>query len=416
MRSVPHRLAMALVWFFGLGAVGMFLPFFGLYLHENAGLPGTRVGGVLALLPLVGMAVQPLWGQLADRTGARSRVLVAVAAGSALGYAALYGAESFPTLVAATVLLAAFQTAFVPSAVSVTLALAREGGPHAFGLSRVWGTLGFLFFVVAFPTALHAVQRARGLAPAPGGPSEPGLELMFALAGAAVAVGALAALALPTRGAVGVRAPRGDWRRLAAHGPYLRVLAFSFAGYLCLQGPLTLFPVFVRARGGSLDSVSGMWVPMLLLEIPLVALSGQSLARVGARGLLAIGIAAGGVRWLVCGLSPGLAWVYPAQLLHGVAVAGFVLGAPLYAEAVVPERLRSTGQGILTMLGASLGGITSNLASGWLLERIGPDAPYVAGGVGALLLAALVPVALPPPDRPPPAADERDPSPRTALT
>jgi PPP family 3-phenylpropionic acid transporter len=412
---MPHRISMALVWFFGLGAIGMFLPFFGLYLNENAGLSGTRVGVVLALVPLVGMAVQPLWGQAADRSGARARLLVAVCAGAVLGYAALYGARSFPVLLAATALLAAFVTAFVPAAVSVTLALARDAGPHAFGLSRVWGTVGFLFFVVAFPSALDAAQRSRGLVPEADGPSEPGLELMFALAGMAMLAAGLAALALPRRGAVAVRAPRGDWTRLAAHGPYLRVLAFAFAGYVCLQGPLTLFPIFVRARGGSLASVSEMWVPMLLLEIPLVALSGATLARVGARGLLAIGLAAGGARWLACGLSSGLDWIYTVQLLHGIAVAGFVLGAPLYVEAVVPERLRSTGQGLLTMFGASLGGITSNLASGWLLERVGPDAPYVAGGLGALLLAALVPLALPAPDRPPPAPDEAGAASRSAL-
>jgi PPP family 3-phenylpropionic acid transporter len=397
---------MALVWFFGLGAFGLSLPFFGLYLHENAGLGGMRVGIVLALVPLVGMAVQPLWGQAADRSGARARLLVVIAAGAALGYAALFAARGFPALLAATALLAVFQTAFVPATVSVTFALARDAGAHAFGLSRVWGTVGFLLFVVAFPYGLDAVQRTRGLAAAPGGPSEPGLELMFAVAGGAILAAGLAALRLPREGAAAVRAPRGDWRRLARHGPYLRVLGFAFAGYVCLQGPLNLFPVFVRARGGSLDSVSGMWVPMLLLEIPLVALSGASLERLGARGLLAIGVLAGGARWLACGLSSGLDWVYPVQVLHGVSVAGFVLGAPLYVEAVVPERLRSTGQGLLVMLGASLGGITSNLASGWLLEAVGPDAPFVAGGVGALALAALVPLVLPPPGRPPPAADE----------
>jgi PPP family 3-phenylpropionic acid transporter len=397
---------MALVWFFGLGAFGLSLPFFGLYLHENAGLGGVRIGTVLALVPLVGMAVQPLWGQAADRSGARARLLVVIAVGGALGYAALFAARGFPALLAATALLAVFQTAFVPATVSVTFALARDAGAHAFGLSRVWGTVGFLLFVVAFPYGLDAVQRARGLAAVPGGPSEPGLELMFAVAGAAILAAGVAALRLPREGAVAVRAPRGDWQRLARHGPYLRVLGFAFAGYVCLQGPLNLFPVFVRARGGSLDSVSEMWVPMLVLEIPLVALSGASLERVGARGLLAIGVLAGGVRWLACGLTSGLDWVYPVQVLHGVSVAGFVLGAPLYVEAVVPERLRSTGQGLLTMLGASLGGIASNLASGWLLEAVGPDAPFVAGGAGALALAALVPLVLPPPGRPPPAADE----------
>ncbi len=397
---------MASVWFFGFGALGMYLPFFGLYLHENAWLGGARVGVVLAVVPLVGMAVQPLWGQLADRTGARARILVLVSLGAALGFAALGLARGFAALVLATALLAAFLTAFVPAAVAMTLALARRGDPHAFGLSRVWGTVGFLFFVVSVPHGLDAAQRAQGLARTPGGPSEPGLELIFAVASASVFVAGLAALALPRTGAVAMRAPRGDWRRLVHHGPYLRLLAFAFAGYVCLQGPLTIFPILVRARGGNLDSVSEMWVPMLLLEIPLVALSGASLERLGARGLLAIGILAGGARWLACGLAPGLGWIYPVQILHGVMVAGFILGAPLYVEAVVPERLRSTGQGLLTMLGASLGGITSNLASGWLLERVGPDVPYVAGGLGALLLGALVPFVLPPPGRPPPAEDE----------
>ena len=392
---------MALVWFFGFGALGLFLPFFGLYLHENAGLGGTRVGVVLAVVPLVGMLVQPFWGQLADRTGLRAQVLVGVSVGAAAGYAALSLAHGFTGLVLATALLAAFLSAFPPAAVAVTFAIARPDDPHAFGHSRVWGTVGFLCLVVGFPMLLDAVQRERGLAVVPGGPSEPGLELAFALASALVFTAALIALALPRGGAIATRAARGDWRRLLRNAAYLRLLAFSLVAYLCLQGPLTIFPLLVRERGGSLDAVSGLWVPMLLFEIPLVALSGTSLERFGARGLIAIGVFCGGLRWLVCGLGTGLVWLYPVQALHAVTVAGFILGAPLYVEAVVPEHLRSTGQGLLTMIGASLGGVTSNLAAGWLFERVGVDAPYLAGGLGALALGLLVPLALPPPERPP---------------
>jgi PPP family 3-phenylpropionic acid transporter len=223
---------------------------------------------------------------------------------------------------------------------------------------------------------------------------------MFPVTGAIVAVSALFALALPRRGAVALRAPRGDWRRLASHGPYLRVLLFSLLAYLALQGPMALFPVYVRAHGGSLHDVSWLWIPMLLLEIPLVALSGASLARIGARGLLAVGVLAGGVRWTACGLFPDSAWIFPLQALHGVVVAGLVIGGPLYVEASVPERLRSTGQNVLAMLGVSVGGISSNLAAGFLHDRFGIDAPYLAGGVAALLLGALVPWLLPPPARP----------------
>jgi MFS family permease len=94
-----------------------------------------------------------------------------------------------------------------------------------------------------------------------------------------------------------------------------------------------------------------------------------------------------------------LRWIFAAQLLHGVTVAGLVIGAPLYVEAVVPQRLRSTGQGMLGMIGVSLGGISSYLAAGWLFETAGADAPYLAGGIGALVLGCAIPLIIPPPAR-----------------
>jgi PPP family 3-phenylpropionic acid transporter len=139
-----------------------------------------------------------------------------------------------------------------------------------------------------------------------------------------------------------------------------------------------------------------MWIPMLLVEIPVIALLGETVARIGARGLLATGVIAGGLRWLVCGLSSDLSWIFAVQILHGITVAGLILGAPLYVDAVVPERLRSTGQGMLAMVGVSLGGISSCLSAGWLFENFGPDAPYFAGGIGALILGCAIPLIIPP--------------------
>jgi PPP family 3-phenylpropionic acid transporter len=400
------RVAMSCVWLFCLGGLGLFFPYFSLYLRENGGLSGSQVGVVLALIPLVGTLAQPLWGQLADRTGARSRVLVLLGLGAATGYLALGSARGFTHLMLATIWLALFSTAIVPAATSVTFAIARGDRVRAFGRIRVWGTLGFLALVVGFPHFLDRYQASRGLSATAGGPSEPGLDVMFPITAALIAAGTLFALALPIGGELQLRAPRGDWRRLLRHRPYVRVLMFTLVAYLFLQGPMSIFPIFVRSLGGSLDSVSEMWILMLSLEIPLIALSGSSLARFGPRGLLAIGTLAGGVRWTACGLSGDLAILYPFQILHGVVVAGLVVGGPLYVEAIVPERLRSTGQGMLAMVGVSLGAVASHLGSGWLLEHFGARAPYLVGGIGSLLLAALIPWILPPAVRAEPADDE----------
>jgi MFS family permease len=87
------------------------------------------------------------------------------------------------------------------------------------------------------------------------------------------------------------------------------------------------------------------------------------------------------------------------QVLHGIVVAGLVIGSPLYAEAVVPEQLRATGQNLLAMVGVSAGGLVSFLGAGWLIDVSGVDMPYRVGGIAALAVAALLPWWLPAPQR-----------------
>lgn len=393
-----RALPLTLFWFVYMGGLGIFFPYYSLYLRENVGLTGTQVGLVLAMTPLVGIVAQPFWGQVADRTGARSRVLAFLALGAAVGYLVLAAVSGFPALILATAALAAFTTAVLPVTVSVSLAALRDVGPHAFGLVRVWGTLGFLLLVVGFPWVLHQFQAVRGLTPEPGGPSEPGLEVMFIATAALAFMAALVGLALPREGALALRASRGDWRTLIRNGAVVRFLLFVLGAYLLLQGPMWLFPVYVRARGGDMDTIRRMWILMLIVEIPLVISSGAGLKRLGARGLLALGVLAGGLRWTACGFIDDLYVIYPVQMLHGVIVAGLLLGGPLYLDAVVPERLRSTAQALLSMVGVGIGGIASNTGAGWLLEHVGPDAPYIVGGIGALALGCLVFWILPSPD------------------
>ena len=80
--SLRQATPLALFWFLIMGALGVFFPYYGLYLRENMGLDGFQVGVVFATLPLVGFFVQPLWGIVADRSGLRIRVLAVLASGS----------------------------------------------------------------------------------------------------------------------------------------------------------------------------------------------------------------------------------------------------------------------------------------------------------------------------------------------
>src|SRR6266403_1263502 len=49
-RVMWHSIPLTLFWFVYFGSLGIFYPYFALYLRENAGLTGTEVGLSLAIL------------------------------------------------------------------------------------------------------------------------------------------------------------------------------------------------------------------------------------------------------------------------------------------------------------------------------------------------------------------------------
>lgn len=391
--------SLAVFWFLYLAGLGVIFPFQSLYFHENAGLAGTQLGLVVAMRPLMGMLSQGFWGQVSDRSGARGRVLVVLALGSALGYALLPLASGFVPVLVAVCFASFFATSVIPMTTAVSMAALGDEAPHRFGPVRAWGTVGFLVTVLLVPLLLGGLQGRLGWEVEAGGPSEPGLGIIFFGSALLCLASALLATRLPRAGAFGLRSRRGDVARLLRHRPYRRAILVAFVGFLLLQAPIQFFPLFVRARGGSLDTVSAMWIPMLLVEIPLVFLTGAIVARIGARGLIALGVLADGVRWTLCAFLEDFRLIGALQLLHGVSIAGIVVGIQLYVESVVPARLRSSGQGLVTMVGVSLGGVLSGIVGGALFEGFGIEALYLAGGLGALALGAASGWLLPAPHR-----------------
>lgn len=386
---------LSLFWFTYMVGLGTFFPFFSLYLRQRLGMSGTQVGLVTAMIPLVGLLVQPLWGYLADRTGSRRRILVVVSAGVGVANLALGYFHGFTGVLLGTALLALFSTVVISMATAVSLGATADQGPHAFGIVRMWGTLGFLAAVVCFPRVLESFP---GIALG-SGPWH-GLGLMFPIIAVFSLVAAAVAATLPASRALELRSRPGDTRQLLRHPPVVRLLLFVFAIHCCVQGPIYLFPLYITERGGDVSSLGNMWIFMLLLEIPLIGFLGSALRRVGPRGLLLLGIGAEAIRWGTCAFTDNLSVITAVQLLHGVGVAGIILGAPLYLEQAVPERQRSTGQAMVSAAGFGAGSIFSNTLGGLAFDHLGPEAPYFLSSVGTTLLALLLLRGLPRPYRP----------------
>jgi PPP family 3-phenylpropionic acid transporter len=390
---------LALVWLLYMAGFGLYFPYWSLYLKENAGLTPGETGLVIGSLSLMGMLSQPFWGPIADRTGSRTRVLALIMLGAGAGFLALFSAAGFGGLLLANAFFAGFHTAVIPMTVAVSLATLRDSSRHAFGIVRSAGTVGFIAMAWSFPRALDAVQARLGWVATPGGPSEPGLQWMFVVSAAMALAAAVVALGLPRTGAVAIQAARGDWRALVRHVPYVRLAMLDFATFFATNGPMLFFPQLVTAHGGSLATVSNLWVPMVALEVPMLVASGWLAGRIGIRGMMAVGLGAAALRWTLCGFAPSIPIFYAASLLHGVTVGGLMMGSPLYVEAVVPEQLRSTGQGMMATC-IHCGAMLSAIVTGQVVAASSIEMPYRLGGLLCLGLLLAMPVLLPEPQRP----------------
>jgi PPP family 3-phenylpropionic acid transporter len=383
-------------------ALGVYFPYFSLYLKESLHLRGAQVGAAFAVPPLVGLIAQPFWGYIADRTGSRGRVLTLLSFGTACGYALLTWPTAFVPMMGAVTWLSFFSTAQMPMAVAVSLAeiARRPGRSLPFGHVRVWGTLGFFLTVLGVPPLVRALAAARGT-------SEPeqfhNAFLLAALLAGTASVIALGFPSLPP--GERVRMARGEGRLLLENKAYLRVLLVVALAYAFLHGPMVLFPVYVHARGGDHATISYMWAVALTTETLLMFGSSALYARLGPRWMISLGIALCGLRWLVCGLCYDLRVVYPLQVTHAVMVMSLQVGATLLVEALVPERLRASSQSGLNMVGSSLGGVASSMLAGVLLDSAGIDLVMLLGGGAGLALGLAAPLLLP--VRPPP-CDPRD--------
>ena len=146
----------------------------------------------------------------------------------------------------------------------ISFAILGKTQSHRFGHIRVWGTIGYLIMIVLFPIIFQI----------PGSEKEGSelgiLKLIFPIAAFMCALSALVLFWIPTSKSISLKAKKDDFQKLLKLSPYLKLLGLAFLAFGLLAGPIVIFPVFVVAKGGDVETISRLWIPMLLLEIPLI--------------------------------------------------------------------------------------------------------------------------------------------------
>ncbi len=334
-----------------------------------------RMAGVLVAALIVGQALQPLVGWVADRVGGRSLVVAGLVLSTA-GGGLLAVAHSTTVLVLLLLLIGIGSAFFHPQALAGVRSLVRDRQGLRTSAFLVGGELGRGIW----PTAASLVAANLGL----------GSLWILAVPGAVTAVFlARWAPALPRRPRQG-RAIR--WREHAR--PLAVLVGYRGVRALTTYGVVTFVPVMWHVRGGSLVAGASIITTMIVVGVVGNLWGGHLADRIGRRPVLVVSaVATSALIFPVVYLRGAAVWV--AAALLGMALFLTASTTVLIGQDIFPEN-RSMGSGIALGLANGIGALLVLVVGLWVHAGDVVTVFWVlaALGLGSALLALAFPRSL----------------------
>ncbi|QSO51661.1 MFS transporter [Alicyclobacillus curvatus] len=363
---------MSLYYFIFFTAVAVFSPYFNLYLTTR-GLSSSQVGVILAVMPLVGLLVQPLWGILNDWLHLqRITVFIGLAAASLLilTFPHLHGFLSFLFAVA---VLAVFQTGMIPVMDSLTV---QNTGVHHYGKVRMFGSLGYAI-MVSIAGQMYRSGNVNAMIPLYA--TLAGLSFITLIAYPKVPATAGASVARKSASAF------TGLRRLVKNRGFVWLLLFTMLVSISQTLNSNFFTLYYHALHRPLGILGIIYSIGGLSELPLFFVSGRLITRFGAERMLLVASSVFLFRWIVLVFGPPTWVLVCLQTLHGLSF-GIALAAGIsVASRVSDETNRVTAQTVYSAVNTGLAAIIGSMSGGFVLGAYGPYVLYgFAAGICAL--------------------------------
>lgn len=340
------------------------LPAILIALHAPVALAGVLMGALL-----IGQALQPLTGWLADRIGGRRQIALALFATSALGMG-VGAAPSMWTLILCLLCLGIANSFFHPPALAATRRIAVSRPGHGTSFFLVGGEIG------------------RGIWPlaASGVVTVLGLGWLWVLAIPGLLMACFSSRWIPrTKPQPATTAPV----RWTSHlRPMRRIVAVAALRSLMILAPITFLPILWAQRGASLGEGAATITAILIVGIVGNMGGGVISDRLGRKPVLIIALVAALGFLAAILLAPDVWWIWLLLAGYGIAIYATLPLTVLMAQDLLPDN-PAMGSGL------ALGFANALSAVGVML--LGPLAAFssvqtvlwitFAGGVFAVILA-----------------------------
>jgi len=357
-----------------MGVIG---PYLAVFLYDK-GYSGAQIGLLLGAMPITILFFQPLWSYLSDVFNTRKRLLLFGSIGAGLAALGLGYAPSFWLAFICAILLAAMQAPLMPVSNALVLDYLEETQkPDDYSLIRLWGSLAFAVSSMLI-----------------GGLFIDQLLVYFAWL-VAVMYFFQAGLSL-SLSEWGLEYSHSDFKRLdfltknPSFAVFLLGSVFIGATINVVLNYQTLFLQFIGASSWMVGSTIAL---QALIEMPMMAAVPFLLKRFSMRRIIFVGAMVLPIRWFFYIFIENPNWVLPTQILHSVAVVGFMVIGVSFIDKHISPKWRATGQGLYNAATSGIGAAIGAGLAGVIFDRYDIRAVWLLNlifgliGLGLLMIS-----------------------------
>ena len=367
------------LYFWSYWLLGIHMTFLNLWL-KRGGLTGTEIGTLSAVMSIVAIIFTPLLGPKFDASRRQPAFLATLAVIAGAFYTMFAFHIPYWAMGIAMAGLAFSWTPITPFLNSMALhSRAAAAASRGFGGYRRWGSFGF--------AVAGAVSGWISWAT--------GLWVIFPLYLLCALGTALFSSGIP-RDAVTPHAEKGDLLPAMRHLirlPVFRQLALISFVYAIGNSICWGFrAIYLDSIGVPERHIGQLWFLPIAAEMLALTYNDWLVARIGAPRLLLLGTLTGGLRWILLSLVHSLPAVYTVEILHGISFALYIIGFMEIVKHLIPARLSTTSQLLLSSSASGTGGALGALIGGLMFDHLGVIRQLRIGGVILALSGLLAPM------------------------
>ena len=355
-------------YFFYYAFVGMFSPYWSLYLQSIHFTP-IEIAILMSISPVMRMVAPNIWGWLADHTGKRLLVVQMAASLSAVFYLGVFVTTSFWGLFLVLSLMNFFWSASMPLVEATTLSYLGKNTAH-YGRIRSWGSIGFIMAVVGLGFAFDYIAIA-----------------WLLWAGLVCEIGILIfSRQIPKTEVLAHHTDHQPVRQIVMQPKVLALLGACFLMSVAHGPYYTFFSIYLVEHGYTKTAVGGLWALGVICEIGVFFLMPALVKRFGFTRILLISFSAAVLRFMLIGWTVDVVGLLLfAQVLHALTFGAYHAASVGLVHEYFKGRHQSKGQALFGSFTYGAGGVLGGLASGPIWQHWGANALYSFSAAMALL-------------------------------